>query len=169
MNILETARLFLRRFNIDDVEAMCRILCDPDVMRFSKGVKQPAEVPAWIAERIKGYKDSGFGCWALTYKETGTIIAYCGPTRKRYIGGRQENEIGFRLARDYWSYGYATEIAAALRDYAFGTMKISRFVALVDPENTASIRVIKKIGMRLEKEVMMPGYDHPDLLYAIGR
>ena len=57
----------------------------------------------------------------------------------------------------------------AIRDHAFQMLSISRLVALVDPGNTASIRVIEKIGMEYEKDIMMPGYDYPDRSYAVMR
>ena len=56
-----------------------------------------------------------------------------------------------------------------MRDHAFGTLGLARLISLIDPENAASIRVAQKVGMRYEREVMMPGYDHPDRVYAIER
>jgi RimJ/RimL family protein N-acetyltransferase len=85
------------------------------------------------------------------------------------VAGRQEVEIGYRLARSAWRQGYATEAARAVRDYAFFTLGIRRLIALIDPENLASVRVAEKIGMRYEKEVMLEGYEHPDHVYVVRR
>jgi len=165
--IAETSRLLLRPLDTTDVEAMCQILCDPEVMLFSMGVKKPTDVRGWIDECIEDYSRLGFGLWAVVLKDTDSVIGYCGLTQFTDIDGQPEIEIGYRLARSFWSCGYGTESAMAVRDYAFGTLVLSRLIALVDPGNTASIRVVEKIGMTYEKDVMMPGYDHPDLLYVM--
>ena len=92
----------------------------------------------------------------------------CGLTHFPDINGRPEIEIGYRLARAHWGRGLATEAARAVRDYAFDTLRLPRLIALIDPANTASIRVAEKLAMRHESEVVLPGYDHPDRVYALG-
>ena len=94
------------------------------------------------------------------------MIGYCGLTKFPDIDGQPETAIGFRPIRVFWNRGYGTESATAVRDYAFGKLLLSRLIALVDPGNAASIHIIEKIGMTYEKEIMMPGYDHPDRLYV---
>ena len=66
-----------------------------------------------------------------------------------------------------WGKGYATEAAGAVRDYGLGVLGRRRLVAIIDPQNAASIRVAEKIGMHFEKEVMLEGYTYPDHLYAL--
>jgi [ribosomal protein S5]-alanine N-acetyltransferase len=166
MSIAETPRLFLRPLSIQDCEAMCRVLCDPEVMLYSMGKKKPADVRGWIKGCIADYSKLGFGLWAVVMKNTHRVIGYSGLTKSPDINGKPEIEIGFRLARSFWSRGYGTECAAAVRDFAFGPLSIPRLIALVDPGNTASLRVIEKIGMIYEREIMLPGYDHADRLYA---
>jgi RimJ/RimL family protein N-acetyltransferase len=78
-------------------------------------------------------------------------------------------EIGYRLARSAWGKGFATEAARAVRDVAVHTLGIKRLIAIIDPANTASIRVAQKIGMHHESEVRLEGYDHPDHVYVIAR
>jgi ribosomal-protein-alanine N-acetyltransferase len=85
------------------------------------------------------------------------------------LDGRMEIEVGFRLVRSCWGKGYATEAAGAVRDYAFDMLTVSRLISLVDPQNIASIRVVEKLGMCYEKDVMLLSYDHPDHLYAVYR
>ncbi len=169
MIIAETPRLILRTFDAEDNDAMCRVLCDPEVMRYSDGIKTPEDIKGWIEECIENYSRHGFGLWAVVLKDSGKVIGYCGLTRFPDIDGQPEIEIGFRLSHSSWSRGYATEAAAAVRDHAFDTLGLSRLVALVDPDNTASIRVAEKIGMTFEKDVMMEDYDHPDRLYVVKR
>ena len=71
------------------------------------------------------------------------------------------------MARSYWGRGYATEAAQAVRDYAFNRLRLPRLIAMIDPQNIASIRVAEKLGMYYEKDVMFEGYTHPDRVYAI--
>lgn len=167
--IAQTDRLLLRPFEMVDIEATCRILCDPEVMKFSTRVKAPEDVRGWIEDCIQDYSKLGFGIWAVVLKETGSVVGYCGLTEFPDIDSQSEIEIGFRFERNSWSRGYATESANAVRDHAFNTLSLVRLIALVDPGNTASIRVVEKIGMTYEKDVMLPEYDYPDRLYAIGR
>jgi len=169
MIITETERLLLRNFHIGDTAAMREVLCDPEVMTFSGGVKAPEEVEGWIENCNHNCSTLGFGLWAVVMKDTKEVIGYCGLTRFQDIDGKPETEIGFRLARKFWFHGYAMEIAKAVRDHAFGVLSIPRLIALVDPANTASIRVVEKIGMTYEKDVMLPWYDHPDRLYATSQ
>jgi len=169
MIITETARLFVQRFEILDVKVMCGVLCDPEVMLFSDGVKTPTGVRGWIENCIDNYSKSDLGIWAVVEKNTNDLIGYCGLIQFPDIDGQPEIEIGFRLLRVCWGQGYATEVAGSVRDYAFDMFFASRLVSLVDPRNTASIRVVEKLGMRYEKDVMLSNYDHPDHLYSIHR
>lgn len=165
--ILETDRLLLRHFHIFDLDAMTEVFTDREVMRFSDGVKSKDWVYDWLwncAERT--YQKWGFGPWTVVEKEQRQMLGYCGLFYFSDLAGQPEVEIGYRLARRFWGQGYATEAALSVRDYAFGPLCLSRLVALIDPANTASIKVAAKIGMRYEKEVMLEGYSHPDHLYV---
>ncbi len=169
MIITETTRLFVQRFDILDVKSMCGVLCDPEVMLFSDGVKTPAGVRGWMENCIGNYSKSGLGIWAVVEKNTNGIIGYCGLIPFPNIDGQPEIEVGFRLLRVCWGQGYATEAAGSVRDYAFDVLYASRLISLVDPQNTASVRVVEKLGMCYEKDIMLSGYDHPDHLYSIHR
>lgn len=167
--VTETDRLLLRHLEIPDIDAICRIICDPEVMLFSNGVKTPTEAAKWLEDCIESYSKFGYWLWAVIEKSTRSLVGYCGLIHFPELSGKTEHEIGFRFQRSSWSQGYATEAALAVRDYAFDTLSIPRLVALVDPSNTASLRVVEKIGMVYEKNVMLPGYKHPDRLYAVFR
>ena len=169
MIIVQTARLYLRRFDIHDVKFICDVLCDPEVMLFSDGVKTITGVREWLEDCIYNYSRSSFGVWAIVEKNTKDVVGYCGLTQFPNIDGQPEIEIGFRLLRTCWGQGYATECASSIRDYAFDVLFVSRLISLVDPQNTFSIRVIEKLGMHYEKDVMLSGYDHVDHLYSMHR
>lgn len=165
--IAETPRLVIRPFHVVDAEAMDHIFGNPEVMRFSSGVQSSAWVCQWLRRCLEDYLNRKFGLWAVVERKSRNVIGYCGLTHFPDVGGRPETEIGYRLARDSWGYGYGTEAAQAVRDYAFYTLALNRLIAIIDPENAASIRVAEKIGLRYEKDVMLEGYTHPDRMYSI--
>jgi RimJ/RimL family protein N-acetyltransferase len=168
MIIAETERLLLRPFHAVDDEAMLRIFGDPEVMRFGSGTKDLPWIRDWLVRCLADYHARwGFGLWAVVHKSQGAVIGYSGLSRFADVGGQPETEIGYRLARDFWGQGLATEAATAVRYYAFGTLNLSRLIALIDPRNLASIRVAQKVGLTYEKEVVFQGFlDH---VYAISR
>lgn len=146
---------------------MYHVFSDPDVMRFSDGVKTKEWVQDWLHTCQERYASWGFGPYAIVQRDNQDVIGYCGLFSYADIDGRPEIEIGYRLRRSAWGKGYATEAAQAVRDDAFANLGINRLIALIDPSNTLSIRVAEKVGMRYEKDVMLPGYTHPDYVYAI--
>src|SRR4051794_34046763 len=165
--ITETSRLLLRQLCSNDAEAMAGVFGDAEVMRFGDGVRTSEWVRSWIGDWVNEYYARwGFGAWAVVEKATMRVMGYCGLSRFPGRCAAGETEIGFRLARAYWGRGFATEAALAVHDYAFVTLHIPRLIALIDPENVPSLRVVEKIGLRYEQEIMLPGYDHPDRLYA---
>jgi ribosomal-protein-alanine N-acetyltransferase len=169
MIIAETERLILRHFTIVDGDAMDRVFGDAEVMFYGRGVQTPQWVREWLQGRLDDYQKLGYGLWAVVKKNDRDVIGYCGLSYFPDIGGIPEIEIGYRLARAHWGWGVATEAARAVRDYVFGTLKMRRLIALIDPANVASIRVAEKIGMQYEKDVMLAGYSHSDRVYAITR
>lgn len=169
MSVITTARLTLRRFTPDDAGAMEQVLCDPEVMRFSSGAADPAWVPTWIRHRVDDYDRLEYGLWAVVRTDDRQVLGYCGLSLFPDIDGVPEIEVGYRLRRDAWGHGYATEAALAVRDLGFERLGIERLVAIVDPDNHASVNVARKLGMTYEKDVMLDGYDHPDHLYVVER
>jgi RimJ/RimL family protein N-acetyltransferase len=169
-SIASTERLILRHFHILDAEPMYRVFGDPEVMRFGDGVQTKEWVQNWLRTCLERYYQTwGFGPYAVLEKHSQEVIGYCGLFYFPDINGRPEVEIGYRLVRSAWGQGYATEAALAVRDFAFATLSIKRLIAMIDPSNTASIRVAEKIGMHYDNEVTLEGYLHPDQVYVITR
>jgi len=155
MMIAEAQRVFLRHFHVADLDMMTGVFGDPEVMRFGPGPQPRDWVQRWLRGCLEDYYQKwGFGLWAVVHKPDRRVIGYCGLTRFDDIDGQPEIEIGYRLARDFWGRGLATEAAGAVRDYAFGVLVLPRLVAMIDPRNRASIRVAEKNGLRYEKDVI---------------
>jgi [ribosomal protein S5]-alanine N-acetyltransferase len=170
MLIAETPRLVIRHFAAGDAEAMEAVFCDVEIMRYSEdGVEEPEAVRVRISSIIANYPTSCLGTWAIAEKLTRNVIGYVALSPRCNHCSPCEAELGFRLARSHWGRGYATEAARAACSHAFDKLFLVRIVAMIDPNNEASARVAKKVGMTLQGEIMFPGYTHPDHLYAIAR
>jgi ribosomal-protein-alanine N-acetyltransferase len=167
VRVLETERLIVRHMEMSDVTALASVFGDPDVMRFGDGVKTNEWVREWLRRCIEDVEPNiGVAPWAVDEKHDSQTIGYCGLFYFPDIRGQSEIEIGYRLARDYWGRGLATEAVCAIRDYAFYMLKIPRLIAMIDPHNTASINVAEKAGFVYEKDVLLQGFTHADRIYA---
>ena len=169
MTVLQTKRLTLRRLKQSDDRALACVFADPEVMRFGDGIKSNQWVRGWLARCIRDYQKRGWGPWAVIENASGNLIGYCGLFHIPDVNGPPEIEIGYRFARESWGRGYATEAVLAVRDWAFLSLGLTRLIAMIDPDNTASIRVAEKAGMRYEQDVILEGYTHPDRVYASSR
>ncbi|MBI5650565.1 MAG: GNAT family N-acetyltransferase [Chloroflexi bacterium] len=154
--LLETARLILRSLRADDAPALATLWTDPDVTRFMGGPREYAKLIAIFDQDARVDPPPQFDLFPVIEKASGAIIGHCGLLDKE-IAGATEIELVYVFAKSAWGKGYATEIAIALRDYAFDVIELDRIVALIEPENRASQRVAEKIGMTREKDVVRPG------------
>lgn len=146
MKILETERLILRMWTLDDAPAAFEICRDAEVMKYI-GTGKPYETVEQAEEFTRRaaahQKANGFCRWAMVFKETREIIGSCGFARLPAIG---EIELGYLIRRKYWGKGLATEAAAACLRYGFEKLGFREIIALTDLENAASHRVLEKIG-----------------------
>jgi [ribosomal protein S5]-alanine N-acetyltransferase len=144
MELLRTQRTIVRPFCDADLKPLIGIMTDAEVMRFT-GFKNP-QAEERIIELLAKWKSEGekpFGVWAIENIETQKLVAWF--MLKKTVSS--DPEIGFMLERGHWTNGYATEVSEALLNYAFTHLKINRVIASTVPENLASIKVLKKIGM----------------------
>ena len=147
--VLETERLFLRTTDADILDSMVALWSDPEVTRHIGGPRDPQRVREGGAENIG--VDEPFMLWPLVLKSTGEPIGHCGLLEKQFNGAR-EIELIDVLAAPAWGHGYAREIGVALIDHG-QSLGLNRLVALIAPENTASIRTAKTLGFAFEREV----------------
>ena len=165
-----TARLRLRSRQPEDLSALGAILGDPCVMAFSDaGPLDRSAQSAWLQRaRTQVWVDGVPGTFAIETRATGDVVGYVSVSRdeKRLRDG--ELELGFRLARPFWGRGYAKEAVEGLLHAIPKTDLSLQIVAIVDPHNHRSLRVLKKLGFRYVRDVMFEGYDYPDHVYACG-
>jgi RimJ/RimL family protein N-acetyltransferase len=156
---LETQRLVLRDFQQKDVHQLAPILANPQVMEFSPtGIISTSQTQAKIDSFITSYKAFGFGKWAVILKESNQLIGYCGIAIEQ-IENVNEPEIGYRLDPEFWGKGLATEAALATIKYGFEQLKFPYILGIVERANTASIRVLGKLGMRYERGTIFHGVE----------
>lgn len=164
--ILETPRLILREFTLDDVDSLVRVFSDAETMRFYPAPFDRIGVENWIARNLRRYAKDGFGLWASVLKSSGEVVGDCGLTVQN-VDGIDEVEIGYHTRRDLWGQGLAAEAAQACRAFGFARLPVDRLISIIRPENLASRRVAEKNGMTVTREVIWANLPH--LIYAIRR
>jgi ribosomal-protein-alanine N-acetyltransferase len=153
--LIETPRLIVRRLLPQDVSALVAIWTDADVTYYMGGPRDRSRVQDMLEAELRSNKGKDLGFWPVVEKASGELVGDCGLVRKD-IDGVWEIELVYVFAKSAWKQGYATEVAAALRDHAFARLSLVRLVALIDPANAASERVAMKIGMRHQKDTLRP-------------
>jgi RimJ/RimL family protein N-acetyltransferase len=163
--ILMTERLLLKEFELSDANEMFDLNSDTDVIKFTgdKPFKNIEEAQALITNYDQ-YEKYKMGRWTVLAKQTNEYLGWCG---LKYHEDVKEVDIGFRFHQKYWGRGYATESAAACLKYGFENLNLNRIIGRVLKENMASIKVLEKIGMKLEKEELL--HDAPGLIYFIEK
>ncbi len=152
---LETERLILREYTMDDFDTLYEIMSDAETMQHYPAPFDQARTRRWIEWNLDNYKKYGFGLWALVLKETGEFIGDCGITLQN-IDGQRLPEIGYHIHKKYWRRGFAKEAARAVLDWAFKNTDYPAFYSYCKHSNTASIKTAESIGMHFEKEYPDP-------------
>ena len=156
---METERMIIREFDSADVKAFSEILADPEVMEFSSnGPLSEADTMVFVEWCIKSYKKYGYGQWAVIEKKSGKLIGCCGLSCTT-IDESDEVEIGYRLARNQWGKGLASEAANCVLAHGYENGNIESIVGIVSPRHRASICVLEKIGFRVFSETRYSGWN----------
>lgn len=157
--VLETERLVLRRWRLDDLEPFAALNADPMVMEYFAGPLDREASDAFVKRIEEHFERRGFGLWAIEVRATGEFAGLTGLA----VPGFQAPftpavEIGWRLAHRYWGRGYAPEAAAAALDFGFGELGLREIVSFTVPANRRSRRVMEKLGMHRSRE---DDFEHP--------
>ncbi|MFN8242591.1 MAG: GNAT family N-acetyltransferase [Ferruginibacter sp.] len=148
--VLETPRLFLRRFTEADAALLLELNSDPEVLKYVH--EAPLETTGQALEVIRNiilpqYKNN-LGRWAIHRKEDQVFLGWSG---LKYVAEKDEIDLGYRLMKKYWGKGYATEAAQACLHYGFEQLHLPLITAHAHTENLASRHVIEKIGMQFAR------------------
>ena len=174
---VETPRLLLRDWTDADAEPFAAMNADPRVMEFFPRGLDRADSDSLISHIRASITRDGFGLYAVEAKDTGAFVGFTGLARPGFDAPFMPAiEIGWRLARESWGNGYATEAAGAAVDHAFGSLGLDALVSYTTEWNRRSRRVMEKIGMTRDPRddfmhpKLPPGHKlAPHVLYRIDR
>lgn len=163
---VETARLRMRPFTPHDLDRLCELTNDPEVMRYigHGHTFSREETRANLDKIMAGFRRRGYGRWALERRDTGTLIGYCGfSTMNPEVGV----EVAYLLAREEWGKGYALEAARAVLRYAFETLGLDSVAGITLHGNRRSRTVLERLGMKFIRDGHY--FDFACVHYSIAR
>lgn len=145
---LNTERLQLRGFVASDLEALAALLADSQVMRYSvRGVMSEAASAEFLEHCRASLADASAAMLAMIDQRSARLVGFCGLC-KEHFEDAEEVMLGYRLHPAFWGQGLASEAVKAVLAYGFGTLAVSSVVAVVQPENQASVQVLHKAGFK---------------------
>lgn len=164
--MIETQRLILRHWTLEDVPSIVRIYGDPQTMRlFGRGVTfSPQQLTESLERVVAEYVDAGLGNHAAVEKGSLTIVGHCGVHRGSDTEGA---EADWLIARNRWGRGYATEAAVTVVKRAFDAQNLPAISGVARRENLASIAVMRKVGMSFAGQCERQGF--PSVVYRLTR
>jgi len=176
---IETRRLRLRPMTSGDLSPLARMFADPDVMKYlptgeSRSVE---ETQVELSYMVDHWQQRGFGVWAVTLKDTGEFVGYCGlqylheepgGVSAEALRDGTDVEVVAGLAKPYWQQGIAPEATRAALRYGFETIRLDRIVAAIHPDNDASRHILHSMGMTFDDTIRYYGDDVPHLVIYRG-
>ena len=147
MRVLQTDRLTLRWFGESDAAFVLELVNEPSWIANigDRNVRTLDDARAFIAERlVRSYWQNGHGLWAIERRSDGELLGMCGLVDRDSLPAI---DVGYALVPRFWGHGYAREAASASLRYAREVLEAARVLAIVQPENQPSIRVLESVGM----------------------
>ena len=166
--VIDTGRLILRRFTLDDLPAFYELCSKPEIIRYAQSTPLASleEARAMMdAAPFHDYAAYGYGRFACVWKESGAVIGFSGV---KYVPEIGDTELGYRFLPEFWGMGLATEAGSASIEFARSDLGLTRLVAMVHPDNVASAKVLTKLGFAVEKQLRYSGLQGVDVnLFAL--
>jgi len=162
---LETTRTFLRQLSLEDAQSFYKLNLDPEVLQFTGDVAFDSveEASAFLAN-YHPYEQFGVGRLAVIHQTNQEFIGWCG---LKYSPEKDEYDIGFRFFKAYWNQGFATETAKKCLEHGFEELNITRIVGRAMAANTASVKVLEKLGMTFKENFDFDGQE--GVIYEIRK
>lgn len=164
--ILETERLVLREIDETDAAFMLELLNSPGFIQgiADRGVRTVEAARDYIAERVSAsYRDNNFGMWGVIPRGESEPVGLAGLVKRDVL---EHVDIGYAFLERAWGKGYAREAAAAVLAYAREQLGLTTIVAITNPDNSASQKVLTRIGLRYEGQRDLPGWDQPSAYFT---
>ena len=162
MNVLETERLNLRALSAEDAEFILELLNEPSFLHNigDKGVRTIDDAVQYILNGpVESYQRLGFGLWLVELKDSNVPIGMCGLVKRDAL---TDVDIGYAFLPRFWSMGYAYESASAVMSYARDVLGLKRLLAVTNQDNTGSIKVLEKLGLKFDRMVRLSA-DGPEI------
>jgi RimJ/RimL family protein N-acetyltransferase len=160
---LETERLLLRPFGVEDLDEFAALHADPEVTRFIRPLDRTEAEERLQRDEVE-WRERGHGLLAVLDRESGRFLGRAG---LKHWPQFDETELGWVLRRDAWGQGYATEAAQACIDWGFAELEVPYLTAMISPGNARSIGVAERLGLTpMRDDVLL---DEPVVVYAIRR
>ncbi len=166
MQNLKTERLIFKKATEDDAAFYLELLNEPGYLANigDRGVRTLDDAREYIRTRHT-YEDGDYGFFVLRLREGGEKVGIAGILNRDFL---EEADLGYGLLSRFEGKGYATEAGVAVRDYAKDILGLAKIGAIVAPHNHASIRIIEKLGLSYQKEVIYPGEEEPIQYYEVS-
>jgi ribosomal-protein-alanine N-acetyltransferase len=164
--VLETPRLLLRWLVPDDAAFIQELVNQPSWLANigERNVHSPEDAVGYITKGPRTmYAKYGFGLWCVTRKEDGVPVGLCGLLQRDYL---DHPDIGYAFLERHQGQGYGSEACLATLAHARSEFGARRLMAIVLPSNAGSIRILEKLGMRLQGPITPPGDDEELFLYG---
>jgi len=154
--ILQTPRLILRRFTQADAPLLLQLNSDPEVLKYlhEPALQNEEHAKTILTTIILPQYQNNLGRWAIHLKTTHEFIGWCG---LKYLIETDEIDLGYRLIKSAWGKGFAYEAAQHCLHYGFNQLHLKTITGRAHIENTASLKILEKIGMQFIKEEIVDG------------
>jgi ribosomal-protein-alanine N-acetyltransferase len=155
MTVIETDRLVLRHFALDDAAFILRLLNEPSFIAHiaDRGVRTLEQAAGYLVDGpLKSYEAHGHGLYLVALKATGEPMGMCGLLRREQFA---HADLGYAFVPEFWSRGYAFESASATVRFGRETLGMETLLAIVSPTNAASIGLLQKLGFAFSHTVQM--------------
>jgi RimJ/RimL family protein N-acetyltransferase len=171
MATFETERLVIRPPVEDDLDPLAAINADPEVMRYigDGGTRSREQTEAGLARARQEWDERDFGMFTVELRDSRRYLGWVALAEPAFLPEVMPAvEIGWRLGREHWGRGYATEAARVVLRYALRTVGLDRIVSIRHVDNEASKRVMDKLGMRFDHETVVPATRQPVAVHVIA-
>lgn len=166
MNIIETNRLILRKFILDDAGFVLELLNSPSWLKYigDRNVKNLEDAKNYISDKlISSYIKNGFGLYEIILKKDNIPVGMCGLIKRDTL---ENIDLGFALSPVFTGNGYAFEAAFATLNYAKTVLKLERIIAITTTENKNSIKLLEKLKFVFEKMVLLSNEEEELMLFS---
>lgn len=156
---LRSERLLLRQWQERDLEPFAELNADAEVMRYFPTTLAREESDVLATAIRRGIEKQGWGLWAVEVIDGASFIGFVGLNEPSFEAHFTPTvEVGWRLAREHWGRGYATEAGQAAIEFGFGELALNQIVAMIGTGNSRSKRVAERLGMTRDPA---DDFDHP--------